>query len=60
MILIRNHAATALSIVENYRKYHSEHLGGYSEHPGRHSEHPGRHSEHPGRHSEHLIDTITV
>lgn len=32
MNLIRNHAATALSIKENYRTYHSEH-------PGRHSEH---------------------
>jgi hypothetical protein len=32
MILIRTHAATALSIEEKYRKYHSEH-------PGRHSEH---------------------
>lgn len=32
MILIRTHAATALSIEEKYSKYHSEH-------PGRHSEH---------------------
>ena len=32
MILIRTHAATALSIEEKYCKYHSEHLGRHSEH----------------------------
>lgn len=32
MILIRTHAATALSIAEKYRKYHSEPLGRHSEH----------------------------